>query len=94
MVRLTPEFNNVTVKKGSEFEIQLQGGGYAGITWESIEVTAGKASFIGKSQEQMGSAYYLRHKFKAEQYGDIEITAKNNRGRTQVFKLKVAAWHD
>ena len=71
---LSQGFNNVSVKKGDTFKIELYEGGIAGAIYD-LEVIAGKATLIDTDEQRKGSVAVRTYTFKAQEAGDVEVVA-------------------
>jgi hypothetical protein len=73
--RLYQGFNNISVKKGDVFEIELFEGGRAETSYE-IDVVKGKAELIGTKAEPCDELTLRTFTFRAEETGPVEVTAQ------------------
>jgi hypothetical protein len=89
---LTPEFNTASISRGGIFHVDLHEGGIISHKW-NLEVTSGKATFLGETNP--GVAGISEKWFKAEfEAGDIEIVATSLVGgspsdKKHTFKIQV-----
>jgi hypothetical protein len=89
---LTERFNEVTVKKGDIFQVDLVEGGIAGVMWNS-QVVSGKATLLSAtSKEHLPGACdgqsTQRRVYRAEEAGEINIVAKS-KFKDIAFKVHV-----
>jgi predicted secreted protein len=91
MKKLSEQFNNISVKKGEYFIVDLpSNGGSTGYMWD-ISVTAGKASVVKKEylpldpaeteEDEMacGRTMHDRTIMRADETGTIELSAEYRR---------------
>lgn len=103
MKKLSEQFNSISVQKGEEFVVELQGNPSTGYLWE-LEVKSGQATVVGRetiphSTDPMviGGGATERTVMRAEETGSIEIEANLRRpwakndapAQSQQFKVKV-----
>lgn len=79
MKRLSKHFNSISVKKGEQFAIDLEGNASTGYLWE-FNVRAGEAGVIGRetvahSPMSIGGGATESTVFQALEAGTIEIEA-------------------
>lgn len=94
-VTLTKHFNKATVKAGDLFEIDVREGGVAGLQYK-VEVVSGTATEVDVVREAQGFRHpdqmvMIRHIFRAEKAGDIQIVAHERRPTmpSDTFTIKV-----
>lgn len=100
MQKLSAHFNDISVRKGEIFAIELEGIPSAGYIW-SLLLTAGKASLLGEEYiappaPLVGGSVKQVFTFKAEETGTIRIAGEYKRPweaapplKTQNFSITV-----
>lgn len=86
MQRLSKTFNEITVKKGDVFAIDLDANATTGYLWD-MRLTAGKASLVSQNYTSeapagalvMGGGGVESFTYKAEQTGTVELIAEYRR---------------
>lgn len=86
MKTLTEHFNNISVKKGDFFLVELAANNSTGYSW-GLEVTAGQAKLISTvyipdnvAVDIVGGSATERWLYLAEAEGPVEIKAEYKRG--------------
>lgn len=103
MQKLTETFKDITIKSGESFAVWLDSNPSTGYGWQ-ISVSSGKASVVSTDfaaaaspRNVVGAGGTMKHIFKAESEGTIELTAEYRRPweksataeKTLTFKVNV-----
>ncbi len=89
---LTKKFNEITVKKGDTFQVDLEEGGLLGVMWDA-QLVSGKATLLEDTCKEIfpgacDGPILHRKVYRAEEAGEIKIVAKSQYSNV-TFKVRV-----